>query len=255
MNFKDMHYQEKPLIVCNVWNAASAQAAEKAGFQAIGTSSGAIAGSMGYDDGEIITLPEMMRIVKSIAQATKLPFTVDFESGYSTDPVEIARNIQALAQIGVAGVNLEDSRGSADRKLMDAEETAGNLKVIRTNLNAAGIDMFVNARIDTYIMSVPDALAETQRRIKIYEQAGADGVFVPFVQTTDDIASLAESTDLPLNVLPLPQLPDFEGLGMLGVRRISMADFLFKHMTTAMESAFSEVANKGSCSSLFSGQK
>ncbi|WP_022850828.1 isocitrate lyase/PEP mutase family protein [Limisalsivibrio acetivorans] len=255
MNFKEMHNQDKPLILCNVWNAASAQAAEKAGFLAIGTSSGAIAGSMGYEDGEVITLSEMMHIVKSIAQATSLPFTVDFESGYSTDPAEVARNIEALAEIGVVGINLEDSRGSADRSLIPAEVYAENLETIRSLLQASDTEMFINARIDTYIMGVPDALAETQRRIKLYEEAGADGVFVPFVQSTDDISVLAKSTDLPLNVLPLPQFPDFDGLSKLGVRRISLADFLFKHMTTAMESAFSEVANGESCSSLFAGQK
>ena len=251
MNFKEMQYQDKPLIVCNLWNAASAQAAEKAGFQVIGTSSGAISGSMGYEDGEVIRLSEMIRIVKNIAQATNLPLTVDFESGYSTDPAEIAHNIQSLAEIGVAGINLEDSRGSASRTLLDAGAYAENIKEVRKHLNSASIEMFINARIDTYIMGVSDALVETQRRIKLYEQAGVDGVFVPFVQSTDDIAALAETTNLPLNILPLPQFPDFDGLSKLGVRRISMADFPFKHITKAMESAFSEIVNSRSCSSLF----
>ena len=251
MNFKDMHYQDKPLIVCNVWDAASAQAVEKAGFQVIGTSSGAISGSMGYEDGEVIRLSEMIRIVKNIALATNLPLTVDFESGYSADPTEIANNIQSLAEIGVAGINLEDSRGSASRTLLNADAYAENIKEVRKHLNSTSIEIFINARIDTYIMGVSDALVETQRRIKLYEQAGVDGVFVPFVQSTDDIAALAETTNLPLNILPLPQFPDFDGLSKLGVRRISMADFPFKYISKAMESAFSEIANSRSCSSLF----
>ena len=229
MNFKDMHYQKKPLIVCNVWDAASAQAAEKAGFQVIGTSSGAISGSMGYEDGEVIRLSEMIRIVKNIALATN----------------------QSLAEIGVAGINLEDSRGSASRTLLNADAYAENIKEVRKHLNSTSIEIFINARIDTYIMGVSDALFETKRRIKLYEQAGVDGVFVPFVQSTDDIAALAETTNLPLNVLPLPQFPDFDDLSKLGVRRISMADFPFKHITRVMESAFSEIASSRSCSSLF----
>jgi 2-methylisocitrate lyase-like PEP mutase family enzyme len=249
--FKELHYQDEPLVLCNVWDAVSAKVAEKVGFQAIGTSSAAVAGSMGYADGEVISLSEMMFAVRNIARATKLPLTIDFESGYSSEPSEIADNIGALADIGVVGINLEDSRGSESRVLVAAEAFAENLGKVRVLLKEAGIEMFINTRIDTYIVGRPDALAETQRRIKLYEQAGADGIFVPFLTSAEDISTLAKSTDLPLNVLALPQVPDFNGLSRLGVRRISMADFLLGCMTKAMESALAQVKKQGTCSPLF----
>jgi 2-methylisocitrate lyase-like PEP mutase family enzyme len=42
MEFKDLHNQEKPLLIGNVWDVPSAKTAEKLNFQAIGTSSSAL---------------------------------------------------------------------------------------------------------------------------------------------------------------------------------------------------------------------
>ena len=52
MNFKELHQQAAPIIICNVWDVPSAKAAQQLNFQAIGTSSGAIASMLGYKDGE-----------------------------------------------------------------------------------------------------------------------------------------------------------------------------------------------------------
>ncbi|WP_235995987.1 MULTISPECIES: isocitrate lyase/phosphoenolpyruvate mutase family protein [Burkholderia] len=52
MTFSQRHQQAEPLLLPNVRDAASARAAEAAGYTAIGTSSAAIADSLGYADGE-----------------------------------------------------------------------------------------------------------------------------------------------------------------------------------------------------------
>lgn len=46
VKFKDLHSQNKPLLLCNVWDASSAKTAQKWDFQAIGTSSAAFAWMM-----------------------------------------------------------------------------------------------------------------------------------------------------------------------------------------------------------------
>jgi len=50
MSFKKLHEQNNPLVICNVWDVASVKSAEKLNFQAIGTSSAAIATMLGYED-------------------------------------------------------------------------------------------------------------------------------------------------------------------------------------------------------------
>ena len=60
--FKELHHQSQPLLIANTWDAISSKAAEKAGFQVIGTSSHAIANILGLEDGEIIPFNEMFFI-------------------------------------------------------------------------------------------------------------------------------------------------------------------------------------------------
>lgn len=41
MHFAQLHQQVEPLLLANIWDAASARSAEAAGYAAIGTSSAA----------------------------------------------------------------------------------------------------------------------------------------------------------------------------------------------------------------------
>ena len=109
MKFKDLHNQEKPLLIGNVWDVTSTKTAEKLNFQAIGTSSSAIAQILGYRDGEEIEFSEMEYMVKRIALNTKLPLSVDLESGYGDKPEEIVDRIKRLVALGAVGINIEDS--------------------------------------------------------------------------------------------------------------------------------------------------
>ena len=61
--FYQLHHQIKPLILANVWNVKIAQVVEASGFAAMATSSGAIADSLGYKDGEQIPFPELLYMI------------------------------------------------------------------------------------------------------------------------------------------------------------------------------------------------
>lgn len=134
--------------------------------------------------------------------------TVDIEQGYSDDPQAVAA---LVAELGVDGVNLED--GLRDPDLLRRKITA----VKRTTPA-----VFVNARTDTYWLNQPD-FDETRRRLELYLEAGADGIFVPGLKDPAEIGQLAQLA--PLNVLhglPRKQLAD------LGVARISTGSLLFR---------------------------
>jgi 2-methylisocitrate lyase-like PEP mutase family enzyme len=57
--------------------------------------------------------------------------------------------------------------------------------------------------------------------------SGADGIFLPCISAEDDIAIAVSNTALPLNVMCIPGLPDFDALSKPGVKRASMGPFLF----------------------------
>ena len=251
MSFNQLHNQSTPLLLCNVWDVASAKAAEKSGFQAIGTSSGAIATMLGYRDGEEMSFEELEYIVGRIAACVPLPLSVDLEAGYSIKPKEIADHIERLAKLGIVGINLEDSVVNEQRELLAASVFAKILKQVCEELASREVEVFINIRTDTFLLGLEQALEESIRRAKIYEAAGAHGLFVPCIEKEADIKSLAEKIALPLNVMCMPDLPDFEILHNLGVKRISMGNFLHHSMLKHAEQMLENILSSNSFKPLF----
>ena len=104
---------------------------EKLKFNAIGTSSAAIASSLGYKDGEEISFEEYFYIIKRISESTDLPLSVDIESGYGNEVDTVVSNIKKLVETGVVGINIEDSivRKSV-RSILPADVFSEKLKQI-----------------------------------------------------------------------------------------------------------------------------
>lgn len=251
MNFKSLHYQEKPILIGNVWDVPSTLTAEKLHFKAIGTSSAAIAKMLGYEDGEHMPFSELEYVVKRISMNTRLPLSVDIESGYSRDPKQIVSHIKRLAQLGVVGINIEDSVVSGSRRLLDCKEFASTLTTIKKELKKENLDVFMNVRTDTFILLQENVIEETLRRIGHYEDAGADGIFTPGIQKEADIKTVVNATNLPINVMCMPDLPDFETLSGLGVQRISMGNFLFDTMYAQFEETAQRIQQQHSFKSIF----
>ena len=109
--FFQLHHQPAPFIIANAWNVKSAKLIEDNGYKAIATSSGAIANSLGYEDGEKIPFNELLYIVQRIKACTSIPLSVDLERGYTNNLAVLNDNIQQLIDAGVVGINLEDAQG------------------------------------------------------------------------------------------------------------------------------------------------
>lgn len=250
MKFKDLHNQNKPLLIGNVWDVSSTKIAERLNLQAIGTSSSAIAALLGYNDGEEMEFSELKYFVKRIVLNTKLPLSVDLESGYSRNPIEIANHIKQLAAIGVVGINIEDSIVKDNRVLLNADEFARTLSEIKKILHKENFEIFINVRIDTFLLNYSNAIEETKKRIQLYENAGANGIFIPCIKNIADIKEIVTYTKLPINVMCVPNLPNFDTLTQLGVKRISMGNFLFDKMYSQFEQTLQEVINQKSFKSV-----
>lgn len=66
------------------------------------------------------------------------------------------------------------------------------------------------------------------RRGKLYQQAGANGLFVTGVGDPSVIAAITSAVSLPVNVVGNPNLATVEALGYAGVKRISMAVLVYR---------------------------
>jgi len=226
--FRDLHYTAALFVLPNVWDAKSARIFQENGFPAVATSSAAVADSLGYRDGEGMPFYDYLFVITRILAAVEIPLSVDLEMGYGTSDEQIYQNIRKLVDLGVVGINIEDSAmDKTGRVLKDAGVFAQTVAHIRNRLLEEKLELFINIRCDTFILDVDNKRRETNRRIKLYEAAGADGIFLPCISDKDDIAEVINHTKLPLNVMCVPGLPGFETLNRLRVKRASMGPFLF----------------------------
>ena len=218
--FGALHRKGVPLVLINVWDVASARAMIDAGALAIATSSGALAASQGFADGEQLPFDDLLRVIERIAALSDVPLTVDVEGGYGATPEAVAANLRRIEETGAVGVNLEDSLRGGQRALLDGTKQAERLKAAREAVPS----MFLNARIDAYLLggTGDDAFSEAVHRAKLYIAAGANGIFVPGIADLTLIQDLADAIDAPLNVLAGPTTPSIADLAAAGVARISL---------------------------------
>jgi 2-methylisocitrate lyase-like PEP mutase family enzyme len=241
--FYDLHHREQPLLVGNAWNAKSARIIEEAGFDAIATSSGAIADSLGYKDGENIPFAEMLFIVKRIKSVTSIPVSVDMERGYSDDLKVLTENIQKIIDIGVAGINLEDHQGE--------EIFLRKLYAVNNYLQQTNQELFINARTDVFLQKLANPLETTIIRAGLYKDAGADGLFVTGVQDVKIIKDIVSAVSLPVNVVGVSALSSVAQLAACGIKRISMAGILYSSGYKKIDGMVKGIKAENSFSALY----
>lgn len=233
--FFELHKGPAPLLTGNVWDVGSAIAFEKSGYKAIATSSAALANALGYEDGENLPVEWLLEAVKRIIARVNIPLSVDMERGYSNTIQGIVENVDRLYGLGAVGMNIEDSVRGAARELQPVSEFCKKLEALSNHLAQRNMKFFVNARTDAYLTGHPSPLAESVARAGAYENAGANGVFVPFALAAEDIKTIVQATSLPVHVMYHQQLPPFKELGQLGVRRVSMGPFVYRSMMAALD--------------------
>lgn len=250
--FRKLHLGEIPLLLGNVWNVQTALQYEKLGFKAIGTSSAAVASDLGYEDGEDMPFEDYFFMIKRIAVSTALPLSVDLEAGYGNTTEAIIATMTRLHEVGVVGINIEDSVvNNSQRTIEDVERFTIKLKAIVDGLTKRNIPMFINVRCDAFLLDLPNALEEAKHRIKQYQTANIDGIFLPCITNADDIRTIIETIDIPLNVMCMPNLPNFETLKALGVKRISMGNFMHTFLNKQLEEVTKEIIKKNSFIPIF----
>jgi 2-methylisocitrate lyase-like PEP mutase family enzyme len=251
LEFKELHNRTHPLLIGNVWNVQSAKVFEKLNFQAIATSSAAIAHSLGYEDGEQMPFLDLLFIVERIKKSITVPLSVDIEFGYGNTASEIANNIITLEKLGVVGINIEDSFfENGERKLKDSIQFSKFLQELKNILTQQKISVFINVRCDAFLLNIPNTVQVATERIKKYEQV-ADGIFLPCITKESDVAKMVSETTLPLNVMCMPELPNFETVEKMGVKRISMGNFLNSYAYTSLEKMTATILTEQSFNALF----
>jgi 2-methylisocitrate lyase-like PEP mutase family enzyme len=229
---RDLHRQ-RPIVLPNVWDAASAKAVAAAGFPAMATSSGALVNALGHEDHEHAPVDEVLAAIARITRAVDVPVTADFEAGYGLAPEEL---VERLVDAGAAGCNLEDT-DHARGEQKDPDEHAAWLGAVT---DAAGGRLVVNARVDTYLGGTRQD-EDAVHRARTYLAAGVDCTYPIGHLDEPTTARLVEAIPGPVNVLAYPGGPERDRLADLGVARISFGSSLFKAAMTALSDRLDEI--------------
>lgn len=235
---KQLHYNGKLLVLPNVWDPLGASLLESMGYPAVATASASIAFSNGYPDEEKIPFADLLVILQRIVRQVKVPVTADIERGYAKDDHTLSENIKKLIDTGVAGINIED--GSHDDDSLTAVKLqCKKISLIKNAALSTGTALFINARTDVYLKGIfsseKEKLDDVIRRGNAYKDAGADGFYPIFLKTKDEMEAVVKAVALPVNILLLPGIPDFDTLQQAGVARLSLGPGFLKIAINAMK--------------------
>lgn len=242
-----LHNRRELLLLPNVWDAGSAALCARHGFAAIATTSGGMAWSLGYGDGEQAPLSEVLAAVTRIVRVVDVPVTVDLETGYGLTPNDVGANVRALLATGAVGINLEDGMpGHGPLRPIDA--AAVRIRAAREAAQATGVPLVINARIDTWMQPMADPhdhLAEAIVRARAYVAAGADCIYPIGLSDPDTLRAFIQNVNAPVNVAAGAGMPSLAELAKLGVARVTMATRLATVALGAVQSALQQVRTSG----------
>jgi len=190
--------EDRILIAPGAHDVLTAKIIEKVGFEAVYmTGYGTSASMLGKPDVGLLTLTEMARRASNIVEAVNIPVIADADTGYG-NAVNVMRTVREYEKAGVACIQLEDQVAPKKcghmlgREIISAEEMVGKIK--------AACDA---RRGDTLIMARTDArtnygIEEALERGRLYEEAGADILFIESVETIEEMKMVTSSFNVPV---------------------------------------------------------
>ena len=215
--FLDLHVPGDPLLLPNPWDAGSARILASLGYRALATTSSGFAATLGRLDGTV-SRAEALAHAAAIVHATDLPVSADLENGFADDLSGVAETVAGAVGVGLAGCSIEDSTGRDDDPIYDAAFAAERMAAA---VEAAAGRLVLTGRAENFLHGRED-LADTIDRLQRYQEAGAHVLYAPGLRTADQIRTVVQEVDRPVNVLAFPGVPPVAELADLGVARISV---------------------------------
>jgi 2-methylisocitrate lyase-like PEP mutase family enzyme len=233
--FRSLH--QRCFVIANAWDAGSARILAGLGFQALATSSGAHAGTLGRRDGQV-TREEALEHARAIVEATDLPVSADFENCFADEPTKAAETVRLARAIGLAGCSIEDATRDKVYDFDDAVE--------RVAAAAQNSGLVLTARAENFVRGKPD-LDDTIRRLQAFEKAGADVLMAPGLPDLEAVRRVCRALSKPFNFMAGIKGKSFSvaELEAAGVRRVSLATSLWRAAMSGLVDAAREVKDKG----------
>jgi 2-methylisocitrate lyase-like PEP mutase family enzyme len=250
--FLALHQREGGFIMPNPWDGTSALLLKAAGFEALGTSSAALASAMGRLDGRhAVSREEHIANAQLIGRLTGLPINGDFEDGYGATPRDVATTVEVAIAAGLAGIGIEDTSGDPSdpiRKFDDAVER------VRHAAKVAKGKIVLTGRTDNFRQGRPD-LEDTIKRLVAFAEVGADVLYAPYPSDMDAVRAIVRAVaPKPVNIVvgTMSGTLPWSELQKAGVKRVSMGVALYTRVMGDLRKATQQLL-KGDLASASEG--
>jgi len=244
-DFRALHRPGDPFILANAWDSGSAKMLAGLGAQAIGTSSAAHAFTLGRPDMGHVSRDEALAHAQQLVAAVNVPVSGDFENGFGDAPEDCAQTVRLAFEAGLAGISIEDTA------LPSATPYARALAVERIRAAASAAralarDFVLVARADGVMNGAYD-LQEALARVRAYEAAGADCIYVPVPGSLAAQVQVCAATTLPVNALAVGAFNQVTRaqFGAAGVARISLGSALARATHRLIQDAAHAIFDHG----------
>ncbi|MEL6206548.1 MAG: isocitrate lyase/PEP mutase family protein [Pseudomonadota bacterium] len=199
----DLLSEGRLLLAPCCFDGLTARLVEQAGFEMTFLSGfAASAARIGQPDLGLMSYGEVEAQTRSVAEATRLPFVADGDTGYG-NAMNVIRTVKGLARAGAAAVMIEDqvapkrcghTPGKAVVDRATAEDRIRAAVDAQAELRAEGGDVLILARTDA---RHDHGLAEGIGRALAFREAGADITFVEAPRTADEMAEICREVEGP----------------------------------------------------------
>lgn len=251
---RELLHSKKILIAPGIFDGLSAKLVERAGFNVIYASGGAIARGAGYPDLGLLSVTEVTEALARIVDVTNIPIIADADTGFG-NALNVQRTIRMFERCGVAALHLEDQQFPKrcghldDKSLVSLEEMAYKIRVARESLHDP--DFVLIARTDAIAV---EGFEKAIARAQAYLAAGADVIFVEAPETVEQIEAIAKSIPQPklINMFyggKTPLVPTAR-LQELGYSIVIIPSDLQRAAIRAMENTLKTIHENGDSSQL-----
>ena len=243
--FRALHEAPGAFVIPNPWDAGSARVLAGLGFEALATSSGASAGTLGRRDGKV-TREEALAHARAIVAATDLPVSADLEKGFGDAPAVAAEIIRLAAEVGLVGGSIEDATGDKDKPLYDIGLAVERMVAAAQAARALAFPFTLTARAENFLRGNP-SLDDTIKRLQAFEKAGADVLFAPGLPDLAAVRAVCAAVSKPVNFMVGIKGKSFTvaELQAACVKRISLANSLYREAMSGLVNAAREVKDRG----------
>ncbi len=242
--FRKLHEQKNAFVIPNPWDAGTARILAQFGFKALATTSAGHAFSLGQQD-NTVGRDETMAHCADIVAATDLPVSADLGNGFGDAPEIVAETIRRAAAAGLVGCSIEDATYRADDPIYPIEFAVERIQAAAEAVRKLNFPFMLTARAENYLVGRHD-LDDTIKRLQAYQEAGADVLYAPSLTSKEEIATVINSVDRPVNVLMgASGANTVAELSALRAKRISTGSALSRAAYGAFIRAAEEIAQHG----------